>query len=201
MGVKKVYKSTTGIQYGFVIPITRVGKTISTSISLGSDLTVEVLFPDIQEAIENTTYFRNKQIEVEYEKPLTEVDNVKLETAKKAEEDKLKAIKEHNALQELSYTDGADKKSGNDETVVSNLLSHNHEEKDENGSIESTIGKRCVGNEDPITDYPDVTNINEAVEILRGQPYNVHHMKVRTPAAIQEQAILNKVTFSNWTEA
>jgi hypothetical protein len=51
---------------------------------------------------------------------------------------------------------------------------------------------------DGVTEYPDVTDINGAKSVLRGEPYNIHHMKLQTPQAIREQAELNKVSFPNW---
>lgn len=49
------------------------------------------------------------------------------------------------------------------------------------------------------TPYPDVTDINGAVSVLKGEPYKVHHMKLQNPTAILEQAKLNNVSFPNWT--
>lgn len=48
-----------------------------------------------------------------------------------------------------------------------------------------------------VTEYPEVTDINSAVAVLRGEPYNIHHLKLRTPAMIREQAAINKVSFPN----
>jgi hypothetical protein len=50
-----------------------------------------------------------------------------------------------------------------------------------------------------LTSFPEVTTINQAKEVLCGEPYNVHHMKLRTPYAIMAQAIEHSVTFPNWT--
>ena len=50
-----------------------------------------------------------------------------------------------------------------------------------------------------LASFPEVTTINQAKEVLRGEPYNVHHMKLRTPDAIMAQAIEHSVTFPNWT--
>jgi hypothetical protein len=50
-----------------------------------------------------------------------------------------------------------------------------------------------------LTSFHEVTTINQAKEVLRGEPYNVHHMKLRTPDAIMAQAIENSVIFPNWT--
>jgi hypothetical protein len=49
-----------------------------------------------------------------------------------------------------------------------------------------------------LTSFADVTTVNQAKEILRAEPYNVHHMKLRTPDAIMAQAIEHSVTFPNW---
>lgn len=49
-----------------------------------------------------------------------------------------------------------------------------------------------------LTSFPEVTTINQAKEVLRGEPYNVHHMKLRTPDAIMAQAIEHSVSFPLW---
>jgi len=50
-----------------------------------------------------------------------------------------------------------------------------------------------------LTSFPDVTTINQAKDVLRAEPYNVRHMKPRTPEAIMAQAIEHSVTFPNLT--
>lgn len=45
--------------------------------------------------------------------------------------------------------------------------------------------------------YPEVTDIQEAVEILKNE-YNVTHQRLRTPKAVKKQAELNNVSFPNW---
>lgn len=55
-----------------------------------------------------------------------------------------------------------------------------------------------VKGDDGVTDYPKVTDINGAVEVLKGEPYKVAHQSLRTPTAILNKAAEHKVTFSNW---
>ncbi len=47
-------------------------------------------------------------------------------------------------------------------------------------------------------EFPEVTDINGAVAVLKSEPYKVHHMKLKTPEAIREQAAICGVTFPNW---
>lgn len=47
--------------------------------------------------------------------------------------------------------------------------------------------------------FPEVTTINDAVALLRGEPYRVNHMKLKSPDKVLEQAKLNLVDFPNWT--
>lgn len=48
------------------------------------------------------------------------------------------------------------------------------------------------------TVFAEVTNINQAKEILRSDPYNVSHQKLKNPKAIIAQAIEHSVEFPNW---
>ncbi|MDR1089946.1 MAG: hypothetical protein LBL79_02630 [Prevotella sp.] len=50
----------------------------------------------------------------------------------------------------------------------------------------------------PARVYDNVTDINGAVATLKGEPYKVHHMKLKDPASVIEQAELNDVSFPNW---
>ena len=70
---------------------------------------------------------------------------------------------------------------------------------DQNSEISEAPEDIVIANDD-ITPYPDVTDINGAVAVLKGEPYKVHHMKLKNPAAILEQAKLNNVSFPNWTQ-
>ncbi len=47
------------------------------------------------------------------------------------------------------------------------------------------------------TDYNDVSDINGAVAILSGEPYNVSKAKLRTPDAVRKAAKENDVSFPN----
>lgn len=47
--------------------------------------------------------------------------------------------------------------------------------------------------------FDEVLNISDAVKVLRAEPYNVHHTKLRTPQAVLAQAIEHSVSFPNWT--
>ena len=45
--------------------------------------------------------------------------------------------------------------------------------------------------------YPEVTDINSAVEVLRGEPYNIAHQSLRTPEAIFKKAEEVGASFPN----
>ncbi len=53
--------------------------------------------------------------------------------------------------------------------------------------------------EKELTVFLGVATINQAKDILRAEPYNVNHQKLRTPEAIMAQAIEHSVAFPNWT--
>ena len=48
------------------------------------------------------------------------------------------------------------------------------------------------------TSFPLVVNFTQAKEVLRAEPYNVHHMKLKTPESVMAQAKAHSVEFPNW---
>ena len=46
-------------------------------------------------------------------------------------------------------------------------------------------------------DYTEVTNINQAIAVLKAEPYKVHHMKLKNLEAVMAQAIEHSVNFPN----
>ncbi len=48
------------------------------------------------------------------------------------------------------------------------------------------------------TSFPAVTNYTQAKEVLRAEPYKVHHMKLNNPEAVMAQAKAHSVEFPNW---
>jgi hypothetical protein len=46
-------------------------------------------------------------------------------------------------------------------------------------------------------EFPEVTEIQQAVEILKGEPYLVAHQSLRSPENIKKQAEANGVKFPN----
>jgi hypothetical protein len=46
-------------------------------------------------------------------------------------------------------------------------------------------------------EFPEVTNIQEAVEVLKGAPYCVAHQSLRTPEHVMKQAEANGLKFPN----
>ena len=125
---KKKYISLTGIQYTF--PVIIKEKPVWVSFK-GNDNEYIADNKDVQDAIEATDKFKNKEI----------------------------------GLSEKQVAD---------------------EGKEEVPGLEPSV-------------FENVTDINGAVEILKGEPYKVHHMKLLAPTAVSDQAKLNNVSFPNWT--
>jgi tRNA A37 N6-isopentenylltransferase MiaA len=48
-----------------------------------------------------------------------------------------------------------------------------------------------------VIEYPNVNDYQEAADILRKDPYRIHHTKTKTPEDILEQAKLLNVSFPN----
>jgi hypothetical protein len=46
-------------------------------------------------------------------------------------------------------------------------------------------------------EFPDITDINEAVSILRKSPYSVHYSKLKDKESVKEQIAKNNVVFPN----
>lgn len=46
-----------------------------------------------------------------------------------------------------------------------------------------------------MTVYPEVTDINGAVKVLRGEPYNIAYQSLRTPEKVMAHAAINNVSF------
>lgn len=46
--------------------------------------------------------------------------------------------------------------------------------------------------------FPDITDINGAIAVLKGDPYKIHHMKLKSLEEVKDQARLNNVEFPNW---
>jgi hypothetical protein len=46
-------------------------------------------------------------------------------------------------------------------------------------------------------EFPEVTEIQQAVEVLKGEPYLVAHQSLRSPENIKKQAEVNRVKFPN----
>lgn len=57
----------------------------------------------------------------------------------------------------------------------------------------------CAPNLTDIADVPDVIDFQGAVAVLRGEPYKVSHLALRTPEMLRKQAEANKVGFPNLT--
>jgi hypothetical protein len=45
--------------------------------------------------------------------------------------------------------------------------------------------------------FPEITDFQDAADILKKEPYRIHYSKVKTPDQIKDQAELMKVSFPN----
>ena len=52
----------------------------------------------------------------------------------------------------------------------------------------------------PVTEFADVTNAQQAKDVLRAEPYKVHQFSLKTPDAIRKAAETNNVSFPNWND-
>jgi len=120
---KKTYKSLTGIGYTFPVDIN--SKTYWISIS-GEQLEYSTPNKQIQEAIEKTKYFSNKEIGIAFE----------------------------------------DKKTEEKTVIVP-------------------------------SEFPEVTDLNGVVAILKGEPYKVHHSKMKSKEDVLKIAQEFGVSFPN----
>jgi hypothetical protein len=48
-----------------------------------------------------------------------------------------------------------------------------------------------------ITEFPDVKDVNGAIEVLTGKPYNVAKGSLKTPEAVKERATEKGISFPN----
>lgn len=55
-------------------------------------------------------------------------------------------------------------------------------------------------NTNDVAEYPDITNAQEAKELLRKEPYSVNHQSLKTPEAIRAKAVELGVSFPNWKD-
>lgn len=129
---EKIYKSLTGIQYTFPVRVKNDGKEERVWISFrGNSDSYITSRKEVQEAIENSDRFKNKEIEME--------------------------------------------SGASDDYDESNLPSE--------------------GN--PPQSFPEVKDINMAVEILGAEPYKVDRRSLKTPAGIRAKAKEYNVEFPN----
>ena len=66
--------------------------------------------------------------------------------------------------------------------------------------VNSVSGATIFAVADPFkwTQFASVVNFTQAKEVLRAEPYNVHHMKLKNPEAVMAQAKAHSVEFPNW---
>lgn len=173
----KRYISKTGVKYSFLVEVNGKVKSISFK---GNEKDCIVNDPATQKAVEESKFFKNGWIGVA---PGTTAGGFDEEVSGiaggEATGDKLEVARASSKTKVELEAEAAKSKSG------------------ENAGI---AGGEATGEDvdGEATPYPEVTDINGAVAILKGEPYKVHHMKLKDPASIMEQAKLNNVSFPNW---
>ncbi|MFT3994401.1 MAG: hypothetical protein QM660_08840 [Dysgonomonas sp.] len=173
----KVYRATTRLAFPVVVD----GKKQYVKFSDDHN-SLSISDEKVQEYIENSPHFKRKEITL----------------FKKIGEEKKVQTK---AVDPASEGTGSGQVTG---TTQSNLTpAPGYPETSAGGETSGVNANEGIGTgegiNNDITPYPDVTDINGAVALLKGEPYKVHHMKLQNPTAILEQAKLNNVSFPNWT--
>jgi hypothetical protein len=65
------------------------------------------------------------------------------------------------------------------------------------GEPDEKENEKPAGGGNPLKSFPDVTDINMAVEVLSAEPYRVDKRSLKTPSAILAKAKENNVEFPN----
>jgi hypothetical protein len=88
-----------------------------------------------------------------------------------------------------------------DEKIQEAIESSSYFKRGEITLFEQTGGSVEAGKQRPSfeeREFPEVTGIQEAVEVLKGDPYRVASQSLRTPENVMKQAEANRVRFPNW---
>ncbi|NDW19410.1 hypothetical protein D0T53_10890 [Dysgonomonas sp. 216] len=174
----KRYISKTGVKYSFLVEVNGKVKSISFK---GNEKDCIVNDPATQKAVEESKFFKSGWIGVA---PGT--------TAGGFDED-VEGIggKPEGTEEKLNVPRANSKTKAELEAEAA---------KGQSGENAATAGGEATGEgvDGEATPYTEVTDINGAVAILKGDPYKVHHMKLKDPASVMEQAKLNSVSFPNW---
>ena len=163
-----------------------------------------------QECIENSPHFKRGEIQL-FKTVKDESESIaedKGEVINTGKQDPIIQTNVDEAGSEgLEVTDinGADSDDLEEvtESIVEEVTEDNATASNETETIEEVIDDATANSttDDSISEvnvHAEVTNINGAVEVLRGEPYNVAHQSLRTPDAVRKQAGLKNVTFPNW---
>lgn len=168
----KRYISKTGVKYSFLVEVNGKVKSISFK---GNERDCIVNDPATQKIVEGSKYFKNGWIGVAQGSTAggfdEDVDGI---AGGEATGNKL----------EVARASSKTKAELEAEAV-----------KEQSGENAGTAGGEAT---DKATSYTEVTDINGAVAILKGEPYKVHHMKLKDPVSVMEQAKLNNISFPNW---
>ena len=164
----KRYISKTGVKYSFLVKVRGIVKSITFK---GNEKDCIVNDPATQKAVEESKFFKNGWIGVA---PGT--------TAGGFDE-------------EVSGIAGGE--ATGDKLEVARASSKTKAELEAEATMKAAALQpgEATGEATP---FPEVTDINGAVAILKGEPYKINHMKLKDPASVMVQAKLNKVSFPNW---
>lgn len=171
MEVKR-YISKTGVKYSFLVEVRGKVKSITFK---GNEKDCIVNDPATQKAVEESKFFKNGWIGVAQGSTAggfdEDVDGI---AGGEATGDKLEVARASSKTKAELEAEAAEGQSGANAGIA---------------------GGEATGE---VTPFPEVTDINGAVAILKGEPYKVQCTKLKNPASVMAQAKLNKVSFPNW---
>lgn len=164
-----------------------------------------------QECIENSPHFKRGEIQLfktekeEEPEPIAEDKGEVIKTGKQATLIQTNVDEVDSEGLEVTDINGADSEDLEEVTegIGDAVTEDNATASNETETIEEVIDDATASSTTDVSIsevnvHAEVTDINGAVEVLRGEPYNVAHQSLRTPDAVRKQAGLKNVTFPNW---
>jgi len=177
----KRYKSLTGTRYTF--PVSVGGKAVWVSFG-GPQNTYVAPDEELQKAIESSRWFKNKQIGI---------DGI----MKPGEAPTPVAPKKPAVVKPLAQTPAAPPAPEQPKVPTGDEVPTGTGGDTETPGGSDTDGEK-IDEAPKDIEYPDVVDINGAKDVLKAEPYKVHHLALTTPERIRAQATIHGVVFPNW---
>ena len=180
-------------QLSFCYQIEVDGVKTTHSFVMESNNTCVVVDPAKQEAIENSKYFKSGWLTIKSESEATESDIYSYNKAK-LKEKKIIDLSINDPEKSLKVQETAQMKV-EDEKIIDPTVELDKEvetelqnKTDENVNVELATA---------VSPYANITSIQQAKDVLRGEPYNVPFQQLNTPANILKKAEEIGVVFPN----